>query len=330
MKDKIKKIIKKIPGFTFFDKIRAKIRFKNEFINDYSFFKKNYINCSNDPKHIDYDMILIVHSLEKGMANTQLRPFGVEKIKNLICLIEKYETMTNEYSYAYNLSLNCLNEYKKIYEKNDWINNEEYSIAANFLEKHKDYKQIKAGSYDLLKNSFINDAKIDYDKFLSSRHSVRNFDNKRLDEKDIKKAVETAIKTPSACNRQMCKIYSISDKKVIEDVALGLSGFDLASINYFLVTFDVAANYFIGERNQGWFNAGLISMNFINSLHSLGIGSCFIQFGNSFKEEKALKKKLNIPESERIAVIIAAGYYAELSKIPYSSRKEIHDIYFER
>ena len=53
-----------------------------------------------------------------------------------------------------------------------------------------------------------------------------------------------------------------------------------------------------GERNQGWFNAGLVAMNFVNALHSLGIGSCFVQFGNSNQEEKDLKKLLNINKSE--------------------------------
>ena len=143
-----------------------------------------------------------------------------------------------------------------------------------------------------------------------------------------------AIKTPTACNRQMCKIYymkSINSKRVIEHYAKGGLGlFDLTNANYFVITFDISANYFIGERNQGWFNSGLVTMNFVNALHSLGIGSCCIQFGNSFKEEVKMKEELNIPKSERIGVIITAGYYDEISKIPYSTRKPIDEIYRER
>lgn len=326
----IKKIIKNIPGFKLINKLRQKIQFKREFINDYKFFKNNYLSSTIDPKHIDYDMILIVHGLEKGMSNKELRPFGVEKIKKLLGLIQKYESLTKEFSYAYNLSLNCLNEYKNIYEKNNWTDREEYLIVKECLNNHKNYENVKAGSYELLKNNFIDDSKIDYDKFLSSRHSVRNFADKKLDDEDIKSAIKMAIKSPSACNRQMCKIYNISNKKIIENMAQGLGGFDLLNANYFIVTFDVAANYFVGERNQGWFNAGLISMNFVNALHSLGIGSCFMQFGNTFEQEEKLKKILNIPKSERIAVVIVAGYYDETSKIPYSTRKEIEDIYFTR
>ena len=71
-------------------------------------------------------------------------------------------------------------------------------------------------------------------------------------------------------------------------------------------------------------------MNFINALHSLGIGSCCIQFGNSFDEETKIKKMLNIPSSERIAVIITCGYYDDISRIPCSSRKSIEDVYRKR
>ena len=68
-------------------------------------------------------------------------------------------------------------------------------------------------------------------------------------------------------------------------------------------------------------------MNLVNAMHSLGIGSCFCQFGNSTKQEEQMKKLLNIPENERIAVIIACGYYVDECTIPYSPRKKIEDVY---
>ena len=121
-----------------------------------------------------------------------------------------------------------------------------------------------------------------------------------------------ALKSPTACNRQMVKIYYVKSKEkkdYILKIGQGFSGFKYDGINIFVITFDINANYFVGERNQGWFNAGLVSMNFVNALHSLGIGSCFVQFGNTNKEEEKVKKILNIPSNERIAVLLSAGYY---------------------
>ena len=128
----------------------------------------------------------------------------------------------------------------------------------------------------------------------------------------------------------MCKIYFVDNSKLKEQVkkfAMGLGNFDLTGVNYFIVTFDVKAFHYSGERNQGWLNAGLFAMNFVNALHSLKIGSCFIEVGNSFKSEKELKKMLNIPECERVAVIITAGYYKKTFSILSRDRKEISMVY---
>ena len=84
---------------------------------------------------------------------------------------------------------------------------------------------------------------------------------------------------------------------------------------------------FIGERNQGYFNAGLFSMNFVNALHSQGIGSCFVQFGNSKKDENIIKKICGISSSERIAVLVSAGYYEENISAPKSPRKDKKDVF---
>lgn len=330
MKSKIASFMLKLPGG-----VKLKNFIKSfEFKNDKKFFLKSYMYSSGVTKEkLEYEMVLEIHKLEKGFAVVNPRPFGIDKVKKIINSIKKYEEKNYESSFSYNLAYSSLEEYKKFYEEKKWTDTEQYKIVSEFLSNAKKYKYIPVGAYNLYKKEFIQDSKIDYDKFLSSRKSIRNFANKELLEEDIIKATNMAIKSPSACNRQMCKVYYIDkneNKKVIEKYAQGLGLFDLTNANYFVVTFDISANYFVGERNQGWFNAGLFSMNFVNALHSLGIGSCFIQFGNTFKEEREFKKLLDIPSSERIAVIITAGYYDEVSRIPYSTRKNIDEIYRKR
>lgn len=326
VKDKIKKnrIVKNI---IFQKNLYDYEKDKKFFVNNYMYSKKRTIN------KIEYDMLFEIHKIEKGLAviNNQ-RPFGSEKIKRLIEDIREYDSLCNKKSFTYNLAHSVIEEYLEFYKTNGWDDKEEYIYAKNFILKRNGmYKKEKAGAYVLKKDYFKTDISIEkYNSFLTKRKSVRNFSSKKLNEEDIKKAVECAILTPTACNRQMCKIYYINSKKnkdIIEKFAQGLGLFELENSNYFLITFDIAANYFSGERNQGWFNSGLVTINFINALHSLGIGSCCIQFGNSFKEEKEFKKLLNIPSSERVAVIITAGYYDEISKIPYSTRKPIEEVF---
>ena len=332
MMKKIKKIIKKIPG------IKKILSLKNyfEYNKDRRLFYKNYMYSLPITKEkLEYDMLFEIHKLEKGFAviNNQ-RPFGLDKVKRIIRNINEYEKNNFDVSFAYNLAYSSLEEYIKFYEDKNWIDREEYKFVKDYMNKSKKYNYIPVGAFDYKKVDFIDELeKINFDKLLTTRRSVRNFSVKELEKKDIKKAIEMTLKTPTACNRQMCKIYYIKsndNKKVVEKYAQGLGLFDLTNANYFVITFDISANHFIGERNQGWFNSGLVTMNFVNALHSLGIGSCPIQFGNSFKEEQNFKKLLKIPNCERIGVIITAGYYDEISRIPYSTRKPIEEIYDER
>lgn len=328
MKEKLKnnKIIYKIYKY-------VKCRIDSiDFYRDRLFFLHNYIFSKNTNKKSEYNIMLSIHQLEKGMTSSNLRPFGLDKVKNIINIIKTNPSIIDENNYVYNYAMSILEEYRNVYKDNDWLDKIEYNLVCDFLSD-KRYIKIPAGSKIVYYNDIKEHSNIDLYDFLSNRHSVRNFSSTEITNENILKAVEIALLSPSACNRQMCKVYYTRTKdsrEYVKRIAQGLSLFDKENVSFFIITFDVNSNSFVGERNQGWFNAGLFSMNFVNALHSLGIGSCFVQFGNSFKQEKIIKSKLNISNSERIAVIIAAGYYNDKSIIPCSTRKSVADIYFER
>lgn len=323
----IKRAVEKIPGVR---NIKKKIIFDTQYRYDKKFFMDNFSHSSENQKKIGYNMLLISHSLEKGMSNKKPRRFGVEKVEKLMELIGKYVSYGNyEDQYDFICAINALRGYLKFYEGNKWIDADEYKKVVKFLIDHKNVKKMNVGSYKLCRKDFENDSKIDYEKFLASRHSVREYLKKSLSEKDINRAVEVAILSPSACNRQMCKVYYVKNQKKADkliSLAQGFGGFEKDTISLLVVTFDVSANYMVGERNQGWLNAGLFSMNLVNALHSIGIGSCFCQFGNSAKDEEKVKKILGTSASERVAIFIAAGYYCDEMLIPYSPRKGVSDI----
>lgn len=327
MKDKLKRIpfLKK---FLYFLK---KINFLFIYIDDYKFYIKNFINSKSNENKIKYEILLIVHSIEKGMTNSNPRPFGKTKIKDLCSLIEKYELLYQKNCFEIEIAINVLREYLKFYEKNNFLREPEYDFIKEYLKKYINIKRINMETRHLNINEISTE--FDYEKFLYSRHSIRKYSNKKISEKEAEKAANIAIHGPSACNRQMCKVYYIESEKnkdIIKLYGQGFGNFDLENANFFLITFDMSAFYTIGERNQGWLNSGIFATNFINALHSLGIGSCMIQFGNSNKDEKKIKKKLNINTSERIAVIISAGYYLEDNIVPASPRKNSSDYFYKR
>ena len=304
-----------------------------EYYYDKNFYKTHNMETEKTLNKLGYESIIHCHTLEKGMEHFELRPFAVQKtehIMNIIKLESKFENYKN--TFAYINGVNSLREYKKIYEEHNWIDKDEYKKVTNFLKDHEDVEKQKAGAYILTKKELENDYKIDYLKFVKSRHSLRNYKNETIKIEDVKAAVEMAKYSASACNRQYIKLHFYPSGKMRDNVihyALGKGGLYLEGVNTFVITFDVNGLVTVGERNQGYFNAGLYSTNLVNAFHSLGIGTCFIQFANSVKEEEELKKKNDIPEYERIAVILFAGYYDEKSIFAVSPRKDVKELLVE-
>ena len=278
-----------------------------------------------------YNIILHTNTLEKSLSHFDLRPFGEKKIKIIISLLKKQLKYENyETLFSFINGINSLRELKKVYEEHNWTEKKEYKEVSDFLKEYKKIKKQKTGAYVLTKEELKNDYDINYEKFIKSRHSTRNYKNMTLKIEDIKKAINMAKYTPSACNRQYIKVHYYPKGKMRRNVinySLGKRDLYLGGVNTFIITFDTNGLQGKGERNQGYFNAGLFSTNFVNALHSLGIGTCFIQFDNSVSDEEKLKQINKIPSSERIAVILYAGYYDEKSIFCVSPRKEFEEYF---
>ena len=199
----------------------------------------------------------------------------------------------------------------------------EFLYDKSFNNPNKMY-----GAKDIKSNG--NSYNIDYEKFIKSRHSTRNYKNMPLKIEDIKKAINMAKYSASECNRQYIKLHYYPKGKMKRNVinySLGKGGLYLKGVNTFIITFDTNGLADKGERNQRYFNAGLFSTNFVNALHSLGIGTCFIQFANSVSDEEKLKNLNGIPSNEKIAVILYAGYYDEKSIFCVSPRKDFKEYF---
>lgn len=57
---------------------------RREMRTDANRFVANYAESMSDHACVDYHVLLIVHSLEKGMCSQSLRPFGKKKVRELI------------------------------------------------------------------------------------------------------------------------------------------------------------------------------------------------------------------------------------------------------
>lgn len=325
---KVKQLLKQT--FPLLRSIKGSINIRRRYRQERLTFRKNWIRSRTDIKTAGYDIIINAHALEKGMTSKQPRPFGITRTDEIINLMTLYEQQQWSKDYAYNLGASILSEYCRFYKKYKWEKRTEYKKVSAFIKNR--HTTLKSGTLEIHRTDFMKAAQVNYRQFLSTKHSIRAFEPHPLSNKDIVEAVTAATKTPTACNRQMIKIYYIKNNSIKQQVmkyAHGLTGFDKETANIFIITHDISSLCDAGEISQGYFNAGLVTMNFVNSLHSEGIGSCMLAFNNNISEERHLKKLLNIPQCERISVMIAAGYYPEKSLVPRSTRKTAEEIYEE-
>lgn len=303
-----------------------KARILKAYFEDAIYFCNNYIEGTDTQKRLEYRLLFLTHNIEKGMSRKDKRPFGKDKVKNIISHLKNYENRNYDVNVsAYKMARSVLVEWKKLWIAMAWDADAEIEGIFTYIDAIVEHTN--CGVKTVVSADWHTST---YKEFTESRHSIRNFADRELSQSDIDDVLDLLRLTPTACNRQMCKVYqikSISLKNYLFNVIQGIPGFERATTNLFVVTYDTNSLFSAGERNQGYFNAGLFTMSLVNAMHSKGIGSCILQWGNRFCEEKQSKDKLNIPENERIAAIVAAGYYPDSAVIPVSKRKETYEIY---
>ena len=324
----IKQAIKKIPG------VEKALRVKNAsvFRKDACFWDKYGWNPSKmTKKAIEYKIVTELHKLEKGFGAKEMRPFGARKVTQIIFLADYYnEKYKNESSFALDLIIAAFSSYKNLYEEKGWTEYNQYKQVCSYLEKHSAKRDYDFGCLEWIYDSEKFLSCSEYEKFVKSRKSTRAYSNKKVTADEIEKAVKIAQYSPSACSRQPVKTYFVNSKKnkeLLASIVPGLTLFEMDNVNLLLVTFDMSFVLTSNERNQGWFNAGLFAMNLVNALHSMGIGSCFLQYAETPKTEQDMKKAMKIPESERVAIAIACGHYKKTNKSLFSARKPVEEVF---
>lgn len=288
-------------------------------------FKGSYLNEQENSRSF---LIKQYHIIEKGLAMPAPREnFGIPKIKTLLAKLKNHEGKYGADSEISEPIRNCLNEYLEanpnLEQKDKDLYRDIMQLCANMPStsidggtKHYDIENLKAS---------IN---LDFETFLQTRSSVRNFKQQKVEISDIEKAISLARNAPSVCNRQNWRVHYYDDDAVKQKL-LGLqhgnNGFNESIQGLFVVTTDIRG-FTRMEQNQVFVDGGLFSMNLVLSLHSLGIGSCCLNTCFPYTRENAVKKAGDIPKNERLIMMIGLGYWKDDFKVAYSKKKEITEL----
>lgn len=274
------------------------------------------------------------HQIEKGLAlkNTKVG-FGKNVVWHLITMLESYQkqygmdelsqialnTLFSYYQFNLENGLKDLNLYERLLQLSKAIPNQEQSTKAG-------------GVIEVSRENLQQAAQINFREFVNTRHSIRNFDpNNNISLNLIQDAVSMALKTPSVCNRQTWKVYVFSDensKRNILSHQNGNRGFGNTASKILIVTSDL--NYFMSasERNQCFIDGGMFAMSLIYGLHSLGVGTCCLNWSADYQRDLALKSEAKISNCESIIMMIAVGHMPELFAVASSPRKNLEKVLF--
>jgi nitroreductase len=168
------------------------------------------------------------------------------------------------------------------------------------------------------------------ERFFLSRHSLRDFSDKKISKDLIERAIKLAQKTPSVCSRQAWHVYLIDRREVI-DTALsfqnGNRGFGHEVPALLVVTADLKAFDVGAERYQPWIDGGMFAMSLVWALHALGVGSCCLNWSKDAADDRSFRKSFPIAGKHSIITFIAVGHPKPEVKICASVRRPVSEIF---
>lgn len=289
-------------------------------------FNGSFDTCKDAVK-LENKIRIGVHGIEKGFSYRDPRPaFGVEKILNLLDSLACYKALPDSNESFVKDCLSTIKYYIDAYKDYEKIAPvvKEYDTLASFvkcdIEASNAILQIDKREVDAIL------AAMDYESFISSRHSYRFYAGTPVDQELLKKALKIAEHTPTACNRQAQKVYVMTGENKDKLLNIGPSrGFVSEVDTAILITVDMRA-YFSEEFYQCYVDGGLYAMNLINAIHSTGLG-CIPLTASMFavNQRKELCEKFNIPLNEAPIITIGIGNREDNSHVNASYRKEYSD-----
>ena len=294
---------------------RSKAQLKKVLMKEY--------NLSGGGTSIELSLLLIAHSLEKGMSIPNPRiGFGMAKASTLLEYQMKYvQNRMREQSFAFDESVSILRA---------WI---DYSVAQGIdvseiksrLDKMCAAINVSQFSAGRIQVEDVNEKiydHIDFEPiafFLTSRRSTRWFQQEPVSNEVMSRVIGLTSCAPSACNRQPCKVYWTNSKDVVREINRlipGNKGFEEQVPNWAIITSD-RLSFSGGEGLQWYVNGGIYLAYFILSLHVCSIGSCIFQTPISDGCVAQIKHIAGISNHE--AVVAAVGFGYPLKDLSYAA-----------
>lgn len=173
---------------------------------------------------------------------------------------------------------------------------------------------------------------VDYEGMLQLAHrrrSVRWFLQMPVPRDLIDQALQVALQSPSACNRQPFEVRVYDDPALVEElgaIPMGTTGLSHNFPCVLLWVGNLRSFAHHRDRHVPYIDASLAAMAFQFALETLGLASCCINWPDIPKRERRLRRTIHLADDERVVMFMAVGYPDPEGEVPFSQKKSLDAI----
>lgn len=306
-------------------------KFKFYYLELRNSFMQNRIQNDNRFKYnrIAAELIRNTHSIEKGLSIENPRlGFGHKKQEDMMRLIKVLKNSNSEYhKESIKMAIDALYEYI-IFHENKNYTDEFIEKLRKFVEENETDTNYKYGGVQRINKKDMDFDIEEIERFFNTRHSIRDFEKSEVDNSKLRKALELAQRSPSACNRQGVRAYVLSKEqfKQMDGWLDGIGGFADKVNKYVLITSKLTS-YRDEESCQHIVSASMYAAYLSLTLHLYGLGACVVQRAVTYsKKWKDLRKKWRIPDDEQAICILSVGNLKQSYTVPISHRLQNNEM----
>jgi len=170
---------------------------------------------------------------------------------------------------------------------------------------------------------------------IKERSSIRDYEDKPIEDDKFDLILESARLAPSASNSQPWHFYVVRDKEKIRALSQKMPLHSQVVINSFISKAPVVIVATAGPMNllykvlsfivnKRWYyiDVAIALEHMVLAAWELGIGSCWI----GWFDEKKVKNILDIPRNQEVIAMVTFGYPAKGCKVHPKIRKSLAEI----
>lgn len=165
-----------------------------------------------------------------------------------------------------------------------------------------------------------------FEELAKARFSVRNFSDRVVEKEKLEKILETGRLAPTAKNNQPQRIYVLQSEEALEKLAaLTHCGYGAKTVLVF--TYNQEEDWKNPLENgvhSGIEDVSIVATYIMLQAIELGVYSTWCNYFSNTE----LEKMFNLPENERVVLIMPMGYKAEnVHPAPaHETSKTLHDL----